>query len=325
MKITDDVIKVLKAGKKFAVVIHINPDGDAIGSQLAFVLALKKMGKEAIAYMQKPIPDNYRFLPGSESIKVVDSLPESFDTLICLDIPELDRLGKFEESVKGFKRIINIDHHICNAKYGIVNISEISASATAELVYHIIKMLDIEMDAKMAVCLYSGIVTDTGSFQYRNTTAEAHRVVANLIENGVRAEEVTEEIYEAKTLSQVKLLGLALETMSFSSDGQISWLWITKKMKDLIGGQPNDTEGFVNYARSVKDVKVAVFFEELDGLNIKISLRSKISRVDVNKIAHKFGGGGHPAAAGAVVSGTPEKVEEMILKIIKIEFKNEKK
>lgn len=325
MKITDDIIKVLKAGKKFAVAIHINPDGDAIGSQLAFVRALKKMGKEAIAYMQAPIPDNYRFLPGSESIKIVDSLPESFDTLVCLDIPELDRLGKFEESVKGFKRIINIDHHICNARYGIVNISETSASATAELVYHIIKRLDIEIDVEMAVCLYTGIVTDTGSFQYRNTTAEAHRVVADLIENGVRAEKVTREVYEARNLSQVKLLGLTLETMSFSADGRISWLWVTKKMKDLVGSQPNDTEGFVNYARSVKGVEVAVFFEELDDANIKISLRSKISRVDVNKVAHKFGGGGHPAAAGAVVSGTPEEIEEMILKIIQIEFKNKEK
>ncbi|MCK5160935.1 MAG: bifunctional oligoribonuclease/PAP phosphatase NrnA, partial [Candidatus Aureabacteria bacterium] len=189
----------------------------------------------------------------------------------------------------------------------------------------IIKRLDIEIDAEMAVCLYTGIVTDTGSFQYRNTTAEAHRVVADLIENGVRAEKVTREVYEARNLSQVKLLGLTLETMSFSVDGRISWLWVTKKMKDLVGSQPNDTEGFVNYARSVKGVEVAVFFEELDDANIKISLRSKISRVDVNKVAHKFGGGGHPAAAGAVVSGTPEEIEEMILKIIQIEFKNKEK
>ncbi len=324
MEISHEILKglksIIKKSRKIAVVTHINPDGDAIGSALAVVISLQKMGKEATGFIQDVVPENYAFLPKSGTLRIVDSIPGEYDALISLDVPELDRLGKFEKDVSKFKSIINIDHHICNANYGSVNVSITSAAATAELVYELIKRLQIEIDYDIALCVYTGIVTDTGSFQYRNTTSETHKIVAELMEKGIKPENVTEEVYEAKSLSKVKLLGLALETMSFSADGQIGWLWVTRKMKDEIGSTPEDTEGFVDYARSVKGVKVAIFFEELDGNKVKISLRSKIQHVDVNKIAHKFGGGGHPSAAGAVVSGTPNEVEEMLLKVIKIEF-----
>ncbi|MDD5644322.1 MAG: bifunctional oligoribonuclease/PAP phosphatase NrnA [bacterium] len=324
MEISQQILKgmknFIKKSRKIAVVTHINPDGDAIGSALAILMGLQKMGKEAVGFLQDSVPDNYSFLPKSGTLRIVDSIPDEYDALVSLDVPELDRLGKFEKNVSRFKNIVNIDHHICNANYGSVNLSVTSAAATAELVYELMKKIQIEIDYEIALCIYTGIVTDTGSFQYRNTTSETHRIVAELMEKGIKPEAVTEEVYEAKTLSKVKLLGLALETMSFSADGQIGWLWVTKKMKDEIGSNPEDTEGFVDYARSVKGVKVAVFFEELEGNNVKMSIRSKIQHVDVNKIAHKFGGGGHPSAAGAVISGTPNEVEEMLVKVIKIEF-----
>lgn len=298
---------VIKKGDNFLLTSHINPDGDSVGSQLALKKFLENIGKKVTVLSQHAVPDVYKFLYGSEKIRNEVSDSESFDIAVVLDASDQNRLGDTVNSVlKRVPFIINIDHHVSNNKFGELRYLNQNASATAVIVYDLIVLLKGEIDRDIAECLYTGILTDTGSFHYLNTDPKSHRVAADIIKYGISPNKIYEEIYEIFDITTIKLLGLALSSIEINKTGKIAWMKIKLDDYNLSSLTNGETEGFINYVQMIKGVKVSLFFKEfMDDKNqlvTKVSFRSK-EGVDVNKIACVFGGGGHFHAAGCIISG----------------------
>jgi phosphoesterase RecJ-like protein len=300
------IASVIRERKSFLVTTHIHPDGDAIGSEIVFLELLRLMGKKAIALNDTPVPELYAFLPGSKKIftKIKDNLkPEA---VFVLDTPTLARLGRIKEYADRAQVIINIDHHISNARFGHINWVDTNASAVAEEIIMLLDHLKIEIKKRWAICLYTAILTDTGAFRYMNTTPRTHRLVAKLLEYGVRPEEVAQKIYENNTLKRLRSIGCVLKNIKTTADGKIAWVSVPPYEKY------ESDEDIVAYPRSINSVKIAILFRKLKYNRVKISFRSK-GRVDVNALAQRFGGGGHTAASGCVVKGRFSQLQKKVL------------
>lgn len=311
MKIPHNLLQLIKENERFLIVSHINPDGDAVGSVIALTQGLKKLGKSVSAYCKDPVPHIFRFLPGSELIK--NRAPSSnFDVVLLLDCNSFKRAG-IKEPKAG--KIGVIDHHLTvEKKPDRVNYIDSDMSATAELVYALLKALRITIDKKMALNLYTGIFTDTGGFRYSNTNVKTLKIASELMQKGLNAREVAKEVYENFPYKRQKLLTLVLATLEKS--GAIASVTVTKNMFKKTGTTAEDTEDFVNHARKIKGVEVGVLFRE-DGKNsYKISLRSK-GAVNVALIAKTLGGGGHASAAGCNLKGTLPEVKNKIFKTLR--------
>jgi len=310
----EKVVQAIKKHKKFLITAHINPEGDAIGCQLAMKELLDKLGKTAFIVDNDPVPDHYKFLPGSKGVSNrLDRVP-GFDAAVVLDCPTLKRIGRVNELLTDDKTVINIDHHISNEKFGDVRWVDPNASSTGEMVYLLFKKFDVKLSKDAALALYIAILTDTGSFNYDNTTSRTHRIVGDLLEYGLKPADVSEDVYERRSMVDISLLGLVLATIKVNKTGEVAYLEITKKMLKTTGADAAKAEGFVNYARSIEGVKVAVIFKEdikRPGI-INVSFRSK-GDADVNKIASAFGGGGHVKASGCVIVGTLSEVKAKVL------------
>jgi len=317
------IIEVLKSKKSFLVTSHIRPDGDALGSQLALASLLEEMGKSVIILDPDPIPDSFRFLPGSDRIIPVCrvgtgrndfTFPDCPEVALVLDAGSLDRIGKVAEVVGRAKLIINIDHHLSNNKFGNINLVEEKASAVGELIFSIICSLGFPVGKERAVALYTAILTDTGSFQYANTTERTHRIVSCLLREGVNPAGIAEKIYSDTPFPRQKLLGLALTTLRKSHRGRISWFLLTREMYEKAEAEDSEADGFINYVQSIRGTELALLFRETDKKNsIRVSLRSR-GNIDVDSLARKFGGGGHQRAAGCLIEGNIEAVEKQVLK-----------
>ncbi|MEW6087570.1 MAG: bifunctional oligoribonuclease/PAP phosphatase NrnA [bacterium] len=318
MKELTAIAETIKKGNNFLIVSHINPDGDSIGSQLAMIKILENSGKKATILNQHPVPEVYKFLYGSQKVKNEVSFLENFDIAIVLDASDKKRLGDIvNKALRKVPFIINIDHHISNNKFGQLQYLNQDASATAVIIYDLIVLLNEKIDRDIAECLYTGILTDTGSFHYLNTDAKSHLVVADLIKYGINPNKIYEEIYEIFNIISIKLLGLALSSVEMNKTGEIAWMKIRQYDYSLSSLTNGETEGFINYVQMIKGVKVSLFFREFlndnNQLVTKVSFRSK-EGVDVNKIAGIFGGGGHSHAAGCVVTGSINSILEKIIK-----------
>jgi phosphoesterase RecJ-like protein len=293
----------------------MQPDGDNIGSSLALCLALKKLGKKVVFVIDDNVPELYRFLKGAREAEKPSSVEEiDFDLLIALDCGDLERLGKAAQLVSKTK-LVNIDHHISNTKFGEMNLVEENASATAEIVYKLIKSMGIFIDKDIADCIYTGIVTDTGMFQYSNTSEETHSITAELIIAGVSPSDIFNKIYQNSPKEKVLLLGEALKSLEFFNNDMVSCISISKAQVDNIAEEDIDTEGIVNLGRDIFGVEVAIFLKQKETNLVKVSLRSK-TYIDVSIIAKDFGGGGHIRAAGCAVEGSLESVKQQILEAI---------
>lgn len=307
------VAEVLRSEKSFLITSHLRPDGDAIGSQLALASLLEEMGKSVIIVNVDPVPDTFHFLPGSDRIINDFTSPDYPQVALVLDSSNLDRTGKAADLVRKAKLIINIDHHISNNKFGNINLVEEKASAVGEQIFSIINYLGFSVGKERAVSLYTAILTDTGSFQYVNTSEKTHRIVSCLLREGVEPVGVAEKVYGRTSFARQKLLGLALTTLKKSERGEISWFRLTREMCKKVEVEDSETNGFISYIQSVKGIELALFFRETSKENqIRVSFRSK-GKIDVNSLARKFGGGGHERAAGCLMEGNIEKVEESIL------------
>lgn len=306
------IIDILKNNKKFTVTSHIMPDGDAIGSVLALTLTLIKMGKDVKPVFKDPIPDNFTFLPGSE--KLSNKLPGKSDALICLDCGDADRIG-FDKDIKNMARIvINIDHHKSNSFFGDINYVDETASSVGEILFYFIREL-IDIDVDIALCLYTSIITDTGSIGYSNTSSSTLRILAELLDMGVKPDYVRKKVFESKSLASLRLLQLTLNTLEVLKDGQIACLYVTRDMLIKSGASDEETDGLINYARSIVGVEVAAIFKEMNEGTIKVGLRSN-DWVDVSEIAEEFGGGGHSRAAGYTVRTNIKDAREQLLTLI---------
>lgn len=311
---TEKVIKAIRKSKKLLITAHVNPEGDAIGCQLAMKELLEKLGKSAVILDNDPVPVHYRFLPGAECISNKLSPAPDFDTAVVLDCPTLKRTGRVADLFTKDKTVINIDHHISNEKFGDVKWVDPEASSTGEMVYLLFKKFNVKLSRDAALLLYIAILTDTGSFNYDNTTGATHRVAGDLLEYGLKPAAVFEDVYERRSATDISFLGLVLSTIKVNKTGEVAYLEITKSMLKSTGADAANSEGFVNYARSIEGVRVAVIFKEdiaKPGI-INVSFRSK-GNADVNEMASAFGGGGHVKASGCVVAGTLSDVRARVL------------
>ncbi len=313
-----DVVRAFRENKRFLIAGHINPEADAIGSQLALASLLKRLGKDVLIVNEDPPPDSSLFLPKVKSIKLARSIKrDSFqkpDCAIIIDCPVLARIGRVRDLITDGMTLIDIDHHISNEKYGDINWIDLKAAAVGEMIFELFKKFKMRLNKAEATQLYTAILIDTGSFRYSNTTPKTHRIAAELMKHNLDTDGIFERLFELKSYPAMRLLGLALSTIKVSKDGKIIWFWLTRKILKRAGAKFDDAENFINYARAVKGTKVAVFFKEADEVGkIQVSLRGKRG-YDVNVIAHKFGGGGHARAAGCTISGSCREVEKKILR-----------
>jgi len=308
------IIQQLTSSERVLLASHTNPDGDAIGALLAMGIALEKLGCEVVCYNESTIPAVYRFLPSVDRIRKRLTNLKQFDTAVILDCGDVTRVGSIADAIAAIPAIINIDHHVTNTRFGQYHLVDVDACATAEIVYRLVQAMDIEIDTAMATAIYTGILTDTGSFRFSNTNRAAFSICEAMVAMGVTPSTVAQHVYGTYSLGRIKLLNLALDSIEISHNGQLSIMTVTQKMLVNTGTQPEDADGLINYARRIQDVKVAALIHELENDNdasgsrkrFHVSLRSDGS-VDVSRIAMGFGGGGHAGAAGfSVVSSLVE-------------------
>ena len=303
----------IKKYNSFLVASHVRPDGDAIGSQLALGLWLKGLGKQVELWNQDIVPGKYRFLPHSDLVRQPPAEPKPFEVVFALDNAALPRLGRVVDAVASRKYLINIDHHVSNDAYGDLALIDPESPATGQVLFEYFKAEGFRITPEISTNLYTAIATDTGSFQYPNTTPHCMRVCAELIELGVDVAAVSRKLYEDYPIGRLRLLQKVLENLKLSCGNKVGSFWITQSMYDETGAKPEDNEGLIDHVRAVDSIVVAALFEEAEDNKIRVSLRSKNRKVDVNKVAMHFGGGGHAEAAGARIPGDPLEVEKAVL------------
>lgn len=316
----DGIMTALAPCHTILISVHRNPDGDALGSQLALMMALEKQGKTVRCQNLDPVPEIYRFLPARDRITTGTSVDGVYDALVVLDA-DPPRTGLFNGSYPA-RTLVNIDHHITNSREWPLTWLVPDATATGEMIYRLIGRMGIDIDRDMALCLYTAIFTDTGSFRYSNTTPESMRIAATLIEAGADPWIVTENVYESFAFRRIKLLGSVLGGMERSRDGRTAWVVVTEELYRQTGTTAEDTDNFVNFVRSVRGVEVAVLFRQIGAEEYKISLRSK-GRVDLSSVAQSLGGGGHKNAAGGVLAGTFLNIREQVLQAVQQQIESQ--
>lgn len=314
MKDKTKVVDLLKQKSSFLLTAHIFPDGDNIGSLLALRSGLLKLGKQVQVVIDDNVPATYHFLEGINNIMRPEDVRRDFEVLIVLDTSSVDRIGFVQDFID--KRIIlaNIDHHISNTGFGDVQYVNPVAAATAEIVFELLAELDISIDREIANAIFTGIATDCGFFKYANTTARTMEIAGKMIALGAKPNEVSDAV-ETKSPVALKLLARVLDRIQITAKGKLAWLSIDEDLLTSVGAQQDDTDGFINYARYIEGVEVAVLFREVPGRGVKVSMRSK-DNIDVSQIALHFGGGGHQKAAGCSFAVPLDEAKEKVLKAI---------
>ena len=309
----EQIGQALRAHQQFAVLGHVRPDGDALGSQLALGLSLKKLGKDVRIWNEEGMLEKYSFLPGANLLTKPPAEPEDVDLAIALDTAIQSRLGTTLPAIRSAKVWINIDHHPSNPAYGDIAYIDPQSPATGQIIFELIKSEKLPLDPAIAENLYVAISTDTGSFQYPNTTARTFEIASELVRAGVDVGRVSQLTYENYPRRRVELLRDLLGTMRFEANDRVASFSLSLAVAKKLGVLPEDNEGLIDHLRAIRGVIVAVFFEELPDGKVRISMRSKNEKVNVCAICEKFGGGGHVLAAGARVRGTLAEVEKKIL------------
>jgi phosphoesterase RecJ-like protein len=309
-----DIGQALREHQRFAILSHVRPDGDALGSQLALALSLRKLGKDVRVWNEDGRLEKYSFLARAELLGRPPDQAEDVDVAIALDTAIQNRLGTTLRTVRSAKIWINIDHHPSNPGYGDLVYIGPTAPATGQILFELIKDQRLPLDSEIAENLYVAISTDTGSFQYPNTTARTFEIAAELVRCGVDVGRISQLTYEHYPRRRIELLRELLATMRFELDGRVASFSLSLKTAAKLGVLPEDNEGLIDHLRAIRGVIVAVFFEELADGKVRISMRSKDAAVDVCAICQKFGGGGHVLASGARVLGTLAEVEERVLR-----------
>jgi phosphoesterase RecJ-like protein len=308
-----EIARVLREQQRFAVLSHVRPDGDALGSQLAMGLALKHLGKDVAIWNEDGMLEKYSFVPRAELLTKPPAAPEEFDVVFALDTAIQNRLGSAGEAVRSAKVWINIDHHPSNPGYGDLVYIDAAAPATGQILFELIRSEGLPFDHDIAENLYVAISTDTGSFQYPNTSARTFEIAAELVQAGVNVGRISQQLYENFPRRRVELLRELLGTMRFEADGKIATFSLSMEAAKRLGVLPEDNEGLIDHLRAIRGVVIAVFFEELADGKVRVSMRSKDEAADVCAICKQFGGGGHRLAAGARVRGTLAEVEQRVL------------
>jgi bifunctional oligoribonuclease and PAP phosphatase NrnA len=292
-----DVLHQIEQRDRFVLTSHARPDGDAIGSALACCQILRAMGKQADVMLRDGVPRIYRTLPFADQVLQANRVGGNYEAAIILECDSVHRT-RLEGLEDRF--LISIDHHVSGRPFAHVNWIDPHAVATGEMVFRLAREAGTPFSPEMATCLYTALMTDTGSFMFQGTNEHTFALARELVLAGADPSHCARNIYFAHSVAKMRLLGEALHNLS--TESHVGWTWVTQEQMEHFGAKEEDCEGLVNYVLSIGEVEVAVFFRELPDDRFRVSMRSK-GKLDVAKVAEGFGGGGHECASGCSVDG----------------------
>lgn len=316
-----EIAEAIRSHDSFILLSHVRPDGDAIGSQIALGHSLEEMSKTVHYVNEDGLPANLTFMPGSGKMQSPPSEPIDAEVCIALDCATRPRLGDNAlHAASQAKLWINIDHHVSNPKYGDMNHIDSASPATGQIVYQLITENQMPLPDETRDAIYVAVSTDTGSFQYSNTTAATYEMAADLVRRGLDVGTINSLTYDNNPYRKIELLRSLLNTLELQDDGRVAHWELPCSVKEKYKLQPEDTEDQIDLIRGIEGVIVAAFFEELPEGKVRVSLRAKDSSVDVCAIAQQFGGGGHPRAAGIRMPGPLSDAKGKVLSAISQTF-----
>jgi phosphoesterase RecJ-like protein len=308
-KAVQEIRDAILQRQRFLLTSHARPDGDAIGSQLAMAYALKALGKSAQCVNKDAAPPQLRTFPGVTEIQLASTVDEPADAVIVMECGDLSRTG-----VLGFEKyfIINIDHHPGNSLYGAINWFDENACACGEMVFQVIDALNVPLTAEIATHVYIAILTDTGGFHYGNIAPRTFEICSRCADAGANPAAIARAIYDSSTLGSLRLIGGVLHNLELEAGGRLALAHVSLQLLKETGSTHEDGDGLINMPLTVKEIEAVVFFKEIEPAVYRISMRSK-GEVDLNRVAKKFGGGGHKNAAGCSLRGAYAHVRAAVL------------
>jgi phosphoesterase RecJ-like protein len=306
------VVQLIENKNFFGITTHQRPDGDGIGSSLALCWLLKSLDKKAEVIVRDPVPSSCIRLPGASEVRRVERIDRDYDAVFVIECSDVQRPG-----IVGLDKqfVVNIDHHASSALFGDINWIDSTASAVGEMIYNLCKAIGGRVTREIAECVYTALLTDTGSFHYSNTTERTFKVASELIRAGVKPAKLAESVYSSYPWSRVLLLGQVMSSVRRASSGKVAALRQSQQMLDFACASEEDAEGFVNIPLTSEDIEAVVMLKESEPGTFRASLRSK-GDVNVAKIAEKFGGGGHKNAAGCTVEGDWDTLEDTFVQML---------
>jgi phosphoesterase RecJ-like protein len=307
------VVELIENKDRFAITSHIRPDGDSLGSSLGLFWLLRALDKDVEVIMRDLAPHSYQKLPGADSIRVTPAVDRTYDGVFVIECSDIGRPGLIDLE-KQF--VVNIDHHSTTELFGTVNWIDSTASAVGEMIYNLCKATGVRVTKEIAECVYTALLTDTGSFHYSNTTERTFKIASELVRTGVKPAKSAEAIFGSYHWSKIELLSQVLATAKRDETGQVAWMRLTAAMQEQTKASDEDADGFVNYPLAVGEVEAAALFKECSPGVYRTSLRSK-GDVNVAKIAELFGGGGHRNAAGCTLKGGWDEIERQVVPLLR--------
>jgi phosphoesterase RecJ-like protein len=306
------IVDAIRTRQRFVLSSHSRPDGDSIGSQLAMAFALRELGKDVHLVNSDKASGPLQAFPGVAAIEIADRVSGEFDAAIVMECGDLARTG-----VSGLDRsfVINIDHHPGNTEYGQINWFDSSAAACGEMVFDVVRALDVPLTLEIATHIYLAILTDTGSFHYSSISPRTFDISRQALEAGVDPVKVARNVYDSNNMGRLKLFGAVLSAMRIDATGQIAIVYLDHQMAREAGGTYEDTEGLINLPLTVKEIQSVVFFKQTEGDEYRVSMRSK-GNIDIGAVAKEFQGGGHKNAAGCTVTGGIDALQRLFVEKI---------
>src|SRR4051812_13630999 len=307
------VVELIESKRRFAITSHIRPDGDSLGSSLGLYWLLRALDKEVEVVMRDAVPHAYRKLPGAELVRVTPRVDRPYDAVFVIECSDITRPGLIDLE-KQF--VVNIDHHSTSALFGSVNWIDPTASAVGEMIYNLCKAVGVRVTKEIAECVYTALITDTGSFHYSNTSERTFKVASELVRAGVKPAKISQAVFSSYPWSKIELLGEVLATVKRDPSGRVAWMRQSIEMQERAQAAEEDGDGFVNYPLTCDKVEAVAFLKESTPGVYRASLRSK-GDINVARIAEKFGGGGHRNAAGCTLTGSWEDAESTVVALLR--------
>ena len=306
------VVELIEAKRKFAITSHVRPDGDSLGSSLGLYWLLKALDKDVEVVMRDHVPHAYQKLPGARDVRITPDADAGYNAVFVIECSDITRPGLFNLEKQ---HVVNIDHHATTALFGSINWIDSTASACGEMIYNLAKALGVRVTKEIAECVYTALITDTGSFHFSNTTERTFKVASELLRTGVKPAKTAEAVFASYPWSRIQLMGAVLSTAHRDATGKVAILRHSLEMQQNAEASDEDADGFVNYPLTVGEVEAVAMLKEFGPGLYRTSLRSK-GEVNVAKVAELFGGGGHRNAAGCTLRGTWEEAEEKIIALL---------
>jgi bifunctional oligoribonuclease and PAP phosphatase NrnA len=306
------VVELIEAKRRFAITSHIRPDGDSLGSSLGLYWLLRALDKDVEVIMRDPVPHAYQQLPGAKDVRVTPSVDPSYHAVFVIECSDITRPGLMNLDQQF---VVNIDHHSTTALFGNINWIDSTASAVGEMIYNLCKATGVRVTKEIAECVYTALITDTGSFHYSNTTERTFKVASELVRTGVKPAKTAEAVFASYPWSRIQLMGAVMSTARRDESGRVACLRESLEMQHQAEASDEDADGFVNYPLTVGEVQAVAMLKECEPGLYRVSLRSK-GDVNVAKVAEKFGGGGHRNAAGCTLKGNWDDAETTMMSLL---------